>query len=165
MTKVSSALLLIHKTALNTNLTTSELLSAVELTAPYNTNTQEVTLNSADSILSEEAATEGVDPFFQYTYLGDSIEDGIFGWLAFGIDATQSSTVNAAANYYATGGVASSSGSGMGGGGGAPPSGTGNSSSIMIPDAAGVSTEGASTATLSTATAASTSNCKKRRST
>ncbi|PKS06061.1 hypothetical protein jhhlp_007895 [Lomentospora prolificans] len=63
------------------------LIEQVETVAPYNTNTQQLTLNSEDSILSEEAAT-GVDPLMSYVLLGDSIEDGLLAWLAFGVDMT-----------------------------------------------------------------------------
>lgn len=99
-----------------------DLISAVELTAPYNTNTQELTENADDSILAEETATDGVDPFHEYTLLGDVIEDGVFAWMAFGINTTQSSSVTPAAYYYAEGGVANAN-SGMGGGSGSPPGG------------------------------------------
>ncbi|KAI0529996.1 aromatic compound dioxygenase [Xylaria digitata] len=93
------------------------LISAVEATAPYNTNTQELTVNADDSILAEETATEGVDPFHEYTLIGDSISDGIFAWMAFGINATQVQSITPAAFYYAEGGVENeNSGSGMGGG-------------------------------------------------
>lgn len=96
-----------------------DLITAVEKTAPYNTNTQELTTNAEDQILAEEA--ESVDPFHEYTLLGDKIEDGIFAWIAFGVNATYSSTVTPAAFYYKEGGVANSeSGAGMGG----PPPGS-----------------------------------------
>lgn len=99
------------------------LITAVELTEPYNTNTQEFTDNSDDSILGEEVATDGVDPFFEYTYLGEDITDGIFAWVAFGINATESQSVTPAAFYYKEGGVANPN-SGGGGPGGSPPNGT-----------------------------------------
>ncbi|ETS82067.1 hypothetical protein PFICI_07069 [Pestalotiopsis fici W106-1] len=107
-----------------------DLISAVELTAPYSTNTQELTTNADDSIASEEAATEGVDPFHEYTLLGDSVSDGVFAWLAFGINTTESQSVTPAAFYYESGGVENeSSGSGMGGGsGGSPPDASGTGS-------------------------------------
>lgn len=98
-----------------------DLITAVEQTAPYNTNTQELTTNAEDQILAEEA--ESVDPFHEYTLLGDSVEDGIFAWIAFGVNTTYSSTVTPAAFYYEGGGVANSeSGAGMGG---PPPGGNG----------------------------------------
>lgn len=102
-----------------------DLITAVELTAPYSTNTQELTSNADDSILSQETATDGVDPFFEYTLLGESITDGLFAWVAFGINATASQSVTPAAFYYKEGGIANSdSGAGgAGGAGGPPPSG------------------------------------------
>ncbi|KAI2618086.1 aromatic compound dioxygenase [Hypomontagnella submonticulosa] len=116
-----------------------DLISDVEATEPYNTNTQELTLNSEDSILGEEAATEGVDPFFEYTLLGDSITDGLFAWVAFGINATQSQSITPAAFYYKEGGVANpdSGMGGPGGPGGAPPSGSGMPNGTAIPTESG----------------------------
>ncbi|GKT56079.1 intradiol ring-cleavage dioxygenase-like protein [Colletotrichum tofieldiae] len=102
-----------------------DLISAVEAFAPYNTNTQELTTNADDGILSEETATDGVDPVMEYTLLGDSITDGLFAWMAFGINTTISNSVTPAAFHYAEGGVANSnSGGGGGGAGGSPPNGT-----------------------------------------
>ncbi|KAI0009577.1 aromatic compound dioxygenase [Xylariaceae sp. FL0662B] len=100
-----------------------DLITAVELTEPYNTNTQELTLNADDGILSEETATEGVDPFFEYTYLGEDVADGLFAWVAFGINTTESQSITPAAFYYKEGGVANPD-SGSGGPGGPPPNGT-----------------------------------------
>lgn len=104
------------------------LISAVEVLEPYASNTQELTLNTDDSILAQEVATEGVDPIFEYTLLGASVSDGLFGWLAFGINTTQSSSVTPAAFRYAEGGVenSNSGGGGQGGGPGGNSTGGGN---------------------------------------
>ncbi|KAI1084210.1 aromatic compound dioxygenase [Whalleya microplaca] len=104
-----------------------DLITAVELTEPYNTNTQELTTNADDSILSEETATDGVDPFYEYTYLGDDVTDGLFAWIAFGINATSSQDITPAAFFYKEGGV-SNPNSGSSGPGGSPP-GSSNSTS------------------------------------
>ncbi|KAJ6150379.1 hypothetical protein N7471_001578 [Penicillium samsonianum] len=97
-----------------------DLISAADEVAPYSTNTQEVTLNSDDSILSEELDT--IDPFMEYVYLGDDISDGIFAWITVGMDPTQDTSVTPAAYYTEEGGVENeNSGAGMGGGDGAPP--------------------------------------------
>jgi hypothetical protein len=82
-------------------------------------------LNADDSILAEEVAD--VDPIVEYSLLGESVSDGIFAWIAFGIDLTSEYTVSPAASLYASGGVEDSSSSGGGGSGGnstggAPPS-------------------------------------------
>ncbi|KAL2211050.1 aromatic compound dioxygenase [Sarocladium strictum] len=81
-----------------------DLITAVEKTSPYSTNTQDITLNSKDSILAEEA--EDVDPFMDYVYLGDDLDSGLFAWIAFGINTSYSSHVTPAASYYEDGGVA-----------------------------------------------------------
>lgn len=104
-----------------------DLITAVEKVSPYSTNTQDLTTNAEDSILSEEAGT--IDPFMEYVYLGDDVSDGIFAWVSLGMDPTKDSSVTPAAYYTEQGGVeneSSSMGGGGGGGGGmgggAPPS-------------------------------------------
>ncbi|KAJ5394456.1 uncharacterized protein N7487_012097 [Penicillium crustosum] len=96
-----------------------DLITAADEVYPYSNNTQEVTLNSDDSILAEELDT--IDPFMEYVFLGDDITDGIFAWISVGMDPTVDSSVSPAAYYTEQGGVENES-SGMGGsGGGAPP--------------------------------------------
>ncbi|GLI77806.1 hypothetical protein PoHVEF18_006100 [Penicillium ochrochloron] len=106
-----------------------DLITKVEKTSPYSTNTQDLTTNAEDSILSEEADT--IDPFMEYVLLGDDVSDGIFAWISVGVDSTEDSSVNAAAYYTEQGGVENeSSGMGGGSGGGSPP---GDSSSFSAP--------------------------------
>lgn len=98
-----------------------DLLARVSETAPYNTNTQELTLNSEDSILSEE--TDTMDPFVQYVQISNDIEDGIMAWISLGIDPTADDEIASAGTHYESGGVANEN-AGMGGGdapSGAPP--------------------------------------------
>lgn len=102
-----------------------DLIEAIDQLAPYSSNTQQMTDNSDDSILGEEVSTDGVDPFMEYAMLGDSISDGLFAWLAFGINKTESTSVSPAVYLYEDGGVANEN-SGMGGGdGGGGPGGEG----------------------------------------
>jgi hypothetical protein len=103
-----------------------DLIAQADTIEPYSSNTQEVTLNSDDSILSEEA--DSTDPFVEYILLGDSLEDGILAWISIGIDPTESSDITSAATYYKDGVANSDSEMGMGGGGapsGGAPSGSG----------------------------------------
>ncbi|KAF2719005.1 extracellular dioxygenase [Polychaeton citri CBS 116435] len=115
-----------------------DLISQVEGTAPYNTNTQDTTLNSDDDILASEA--DDMDPFVQYILLGDSVSDGLLAWISIGIDPSADNEVTAAATHYDGYGVANSD-TGMGGGapsGGAMPSGdtpTGMPSKSAAPSA------------------------------
>lgn len=60
-------------------------------------------MNTADSVLSEEAASS--DPVIEYSLIGNSIEDGVLGWIAFGINLTNEYTITPAASLYAEGGV------------------------------------------------------------
>lgn len=104
-----------------------DLIEEVHAVEPYDTNTQTITDNADDSILSEEAAT--TDPFVDYVLLGDSVADGIFGWLAFGMDTTASYNITPAAYLTENGGVENeNAGSGMGGG---PSGGSGAPSGAM----------------------------------
>lgn len=97
-----------------------DLISLVEAEEPYAGNTQELTTNAEDRILQEEATD--VDPFLEYVLLGDSIADGVFGWLAFGMDSKTSYNITPAVYYGENGGVANPN-SGGGRPGGAAPSG------------------------------------------
>ncbi|KAI0163464.1 Intradiol ring-cleavage dioxygenase [Pestalotiopsis sp. NC0098] len=97
------------------------LITEVEATSPYNTNTQSLTENTSDGIAAEEA-TSAYDPYVDYVRLGDSIEDGLLGFITVGIDTSADYIDNytPAANYQEGGGV--DTGNSGGGGGGGPPS-------------------------------------------
>lgn len=98
-----------------------DLITQVETVAPYSSNTQTLTTNAEDSIMSSETEN-GVDPVMQYTLLGDTVDEGLFAWLAFGINTTYASTITPAATLYESGGVenANSGGGGPGGNGSFP---------------------------------------------
>ncbi len=76
------------------------LITAVEKVSPYSTNKQQLTSNSADMIMSQEAGTEGVDPIMEYTLLGSTVADGLYAWIAFGIDTTKSQAISPANYLY-----------------------------------------------------------------
>jgi len=76
-------------------------------------------LNANDFIFAEEAAASN-DPVIEYSLLGETIEEGVFGWVAFGINLTRNAAINAAVTLTENGGVANPNG---GFPGGAPPSG------------------------------------------
>lgn len=92
----------------------------MEENAPYVTNTQELTLNSEDSIMGEEAAS--MDPVIQYVWLSDEPSDGILSWITLGIDPTANYVTSAAATWTENGGVANPNAGGGPGGPGRPPS-------------------------------------------
>lgn len=118
-----------------------DLITLVEQEEPYASNTQDFTDNADDSILGEEAET--TDPFIEYVLLGDSVADGIFGWLAFGMDTTASYNITPAAYLTENGGVENEN-AGMGGGpggSGGPPS--GSPPNGTMPAGTGASSSGA----------------------
>ncbi|TGO31688.1 hypothetical protein BHYA_0434g00010 [Botrytis hyacinthi] len=95
------------------------LITQVEALSPYSTNTQELTLNADDRVLLSEINSGG-DPIVDFVLLGDAIDEGVFAWIAIGIDLEASYNADAAAELTAAGGaLLDSSGSG---GGGSPPS-------------------------------------------
>ncbi|KAG4438027.1 hypothetical protein IFR05_006486 [Cadophora sp. M221] len=115
-----------------------DLISAVEATGVYTTNTQSLTTNADDSILSAGVAN-GHDPFVEYSYLGNSVEDGIFAWISFGVDLTSQQTLTGAATLTENGGVANG-GSSRGGGG----SGSSGSTPSASPTSTGAANGGVS---------------------
>ncbi|GAB9473812.1 hypothetical protein Gpo141_00010958 [Globisporangium polare] len=78
-----------------------DLITEVEATGVYTTNTQRLTTNTRDSIFIQSAAS-GFDPIVEYALLGDSVEDGIFAWISIGVDMTSSRSVSAAATLRST---------------------------------------------------------------
>lgn len=125
-----------------------DLITLVEAEEPYASNTQELTTNADDMILSEEAAN--VDPLVEYVLLGDSVAEGIFGWLAFGVDTTASYNITPAVYLTENGGVANPN-AGMGGGPGGPggrPSGAAPSGAMPTGTGAIVSGAAVSSSTL-----------------
>jgi hypothetical protein len=110
-----------------------DLITQVEATSPYSTNTQDLTENNVDSIFTEEAASS--DPVVEYSLLGDDVSSGVFAWIAFGIDLTNEYSITPAANLYAEGGVANAN-SGAGGSGGPGGNSTGSAPTGAAPSGA-----------------------------
>ncbi|EGZ08051.1 hypothetical protein PHYSODRAFT_339922 [Phytophthora sojae] len=63
-----------------------DLITEVELTAPYSSNTQELTTNADDMILSQEAGGD-FDPVMEYVLLGDLVSDGVLAWISVGAES------------------------------------------------------------------------------
>lgn len=106
------------------------LLEAVEKLGPYATNQQQWTQNAQDFLFMMGA--NGDDPVVRYTLLGDKLEDGIFAWIRFGVDASADRRYTPAAYIDESGGHMNPNGpvqppgaAGPGGGfpGGFPPGG------------------------------------------
>ncbi|KAJ3132298.1 hypothetical protein HK100_005457 [Physocladia obscura] len=96
-----------------------DLISSVEATSPYSTNTQQLTTNSKDNLLAEETGNS-FDPIVQYVWLGDFVSDGIFAWISIGVNTQYNQAVSPAAYLTAHGGVANANGGFFGPGGGVP---------------------------------------------
>lgn len=112
----------------------TELINAVEATAPYNTNTVAFTTNDED-MWSIVQAENDYDPFPEFMYLdANDITKGLLAWIQIGInttaDQTSSSYYSVAASRSGDGVTVNSnglSGSGGGDGGGFNSTSSGNS--------------------------------------
>lgn len=66
-----------------------DLITLVEATSPYDTNTQALTTNAEDRVFGEqETADTTSDPVFNYVYIGDDLSDGLFSWILVGINTS-----------------------------------------------------------------------------
>lgn len=130
-----------------------DLISEVEATSPYSTNSQEITENADDDIFLGETTDGSPDPIVEYVLLGDSVEDGIFAWVTVGVNSTASQTTNPASTLTEDGGVANENSMGGGMGGGPPGS---NSTSSSPPESASASS---SDSAATSSAAASSGSC------
>ena len=67
-----------------------DIISKVEATYPYNTNNITITTNKEDRVFGTETANSTSDPVFEYTYLGETLEEGLFGWVTIGVNTSAS---------------------------------------------------------------------------
>ncbi|ESZ95649.1 hypothetical protein SBOR_3950 [Sclerotinia borealis F-4128] len=82
----------------------TSLSNQIEALTPYSTNPNPgSTTNANDGIFLQEAALG--DPVMEYSLLGSSLSDGLFGWIAFGIDPTRAGSIKATAALTSDGGV------------------------------------------------------------
>ncbi|KAK6598939.1 hypothetical protein H4I96_08143 [Botrytis cinerea] len=95
----------------------TSLSNQIEALTPYSTNPNPgSTTNANDGIFLQEAALG--DPVVEYSLLGSTLSEGLFGWIAFGIDPTRAGSIQAAAALTSDGGVPVAGGGGGGGPGG-----------------------------------------------
>ncbi|KAK4104427.1 Intradiol ring-cleavage dioxygenase-like protein [Parathielavia hyrcaniae] len=80
------------------------LIAAVNQVAPYSGNGMRVTPNTADFLFMQGA--NGDDPVVRYALVGGArLEDGLFGWIRFGVDQQASRPVSPSAFWTDKGGV------------------------------------------------------------
>lgn len=92
------------------------LISDTNTVTPYSTNTMPVVQNTADFLF--QMGANGDDPIVRYALVGESVSDGIYAWIRFGIDTSADMPVNPAAFWTEDGGVMNPTGpvSQLGGG-------------------------------------------------
>lgn len=95
------------------------LRSAVEKLEPYSSNTVEV-LSNDDDMWAAVQADSAYDPFPEFVYLGEDLQDGLMAWIQIGINTSADYSTD---SYYGVAGYLGEDGghaldSGIGGGGG-----------------------------------------------
>jgi hypothetical protein len=85
-----------------------ELIDQVTLTKPYRDNKMLRTGNKQDFLLAQGTGG-GSDPIVEYVLLGKSLDQGIFAWINFGVDAKKKVSIRPAASC-STDGCKSASG-------------------------------------------------------
>ncbi|TVY74178.1 hypothetical protein Focb16_v005349 [Fusarium oxysporum f. sp. cubense] len=83
-----------------------DLINLVDTVEPYSSNTNEMVENMDDGVFYVEA--DGMDPVARYTFIGDTVSEGLMAWTVFGIDtdANNNDVVQAASYYGEDGGEA-----------------------------------------------------------
>jgi hypothetical protein len=95
--------------------------------SPYSTNTVTLTTNEEDRVFSTETTGTTSDPVINYVKLGDSLSDGLLGWITIAVNTSATYDPNYSYVYTASGGVAES-----GGGTDTPNGGSPSGSSICL---------------------------------
>ncbi|OIW35693.1 aromatic compound dioxygenase [Coniochaeta ligniaria NRRL 30616] len=79
------------------------LLANVDKVTPYTSNKMAVTKNTADMLFMQGA--NGDDPIVRYALVGNTLADGMFAWIRFGVNTQANLKVNPAAFWTPSGGV------------------------------------------------------------
>lgn len=95
------------------------LIYAVEQLPPYNTNRMAIIENVNDFLF--RAGANGDDPIVRYALVGNTLQEGIFAWIRFGVDVNANKPLNPAAFWTEKGGVMNPTGPVQPGGGGLFP--------------------------------------------
>lgn len=114
-----------------------DLIYEIEATSPYSENTVSITTNEDDRVFSDETSGSTSDPVLSYVRLGDSLSDGLFGWITIAVNRTATYDPNYSFVYTSDGGIAQSGGGTDNINGGGPSGGFPSSSSGAAPTGAG----------------------------
>lgn len=113
-----------------------DLIYDVEATYPYNTNNITLTTNADDRVFSTEMTDTDSVPVFEYLYLGDSLSDGLFGWVTIAVNVSATYDPNYSFVLTSSGGEAASGGTLTVDGGSGARNGTGAGASGAVPSGA-----------------------------
>lgn len=75
------------------------IIDEVETRSPYNTNRQPLTRNKDDRALQEDLSAGG-DPYMALMEMGVSVDDGMLGWISYGINTTYSREVKVVGTFH-----------------------------------------------------------------
>lgn len=84
------------------------LLQSVQKLAPYNTNKQALTQNSQDQLF-KQGQGGGDNPIIQIVQLGNTLENGLYGFIDVGVNPSAKRNPSAVNYWTANGGVANPS--------------------------------------------------------
>jgi hypothetical protein len=85
-----------------------DLIYAVEELYPYTTNTQNLTTNADDFLLTGAVDDSIADPIFSYVNLGDETKDGIFAWTVLAVNQSAEYEASPKSTWTSSGGVSDS---------------------------------------------------------
>lgn len=97
-----------------------DLITEIEATSPYSTNTIAITTNAEDRVFLDETEDTTSDPVINYVLVGDDVTDGLFGWITIAINQSATYTPTYSFALTSSGGVAEDGGSTTPGGGSGP---------------------------------------------
>lgn len=90
-----------------------DLITEVESTYPYNTNTIAITENADDRVFLAETENTTSDPVIYYVLLGDTVADGLFGFVTIAVDTSASYSPDYSFVLTSSGGEEESGGTDM----------------------------------------------------
>ncbi|KAK0454215.1 aromatic compound dioxygenase [Desarmillaria tabescens] len=100
-----------------------DLITAVEATSPYSSNSIAITNNEDDRVFVAGVVPDsgtGVDPVLEYVYLGDDLSGGLLLWGTVGVDLTASYESSPGAYFTEAGGIVNENATAIGVNGAAP---------------------------------------------
>lgn len=88
-------------------------INEIETTSPYSDNSVTLTMHAEDRVFSDKTAGTSSDTVINYVMLGDSLSDGMRGWITFSVHTSATYDPNYSYLYTVSGGATESGGPGF----------------------------------------------------